>query len=60
MSPVCAEKYRTIDPFTASAVSLVMYYPFLRIWDNLKYCEEQASKSNKETISQPVTEQITS
>lgn len=41
-------------------ISLVMYYPFFRIWDNLKYREEQASKSQKEATVTPVTEQITS
>lgn len=27
------------------AISLVMYYPFFRVWDNLKFREEQASRA---------------
>ena len=38
-------------------ISLVMYYPFFRIWDNLKYREEQASKSQQTAAAMPATEQ---
>jgi len=37
-------------------ISLVMYYPFFRIWDNLKYREEQASRTAPEAEAQAVTE----
>ncbi|SQC93186.1 PTS system oligo-beta-mannoside-specific EIIC component [Cedecea neteri] len=33
------------------AISLVMYYPFFRVWDNLKFREEQ--QANQATVSAP-------
>ncbi len=38
-------------------ISLVMYYPFFRIWDNLKYREEMASKSQQAVATSPIAEQ---